>query len=250
MIDPAVNGTVAGGLTFEHSATMADSPQPGALFSASLQASPGLAVWFTGLSGAGKTTLCNAVSTELLAQGFKVEVLDGDTVRKSLNSDLGFSREDRDENIRRIGFVAELLSRYGVIVLVAAISPYRAVREELRNKIPNFIEVYVNAPLAVCEQRDPKGLYHRARTKEITGFTGIDDPYEPPLTPDVECTTDRETVKASTSKVVSAVLDFFATRSGRQRPEKAAFGAAAPGFTAGRPKNNSADCGGSFSDGD
>src|SRR6185369_14909445 len=119
----------------------------------------GLTVWFTGLSGAGKTTLCNAVSAELLELGFKVQVLDGDIIRTKLNSDLGFSREDRDKNIRRLGFIADLLSQHGIIVLVAAISPYRAAREELRRNSPNFIEVYVNAPLAVCEQRDPKQLY-------------------------------------------------------------------------------------------
>jgi adenylylsulfate kinase len=174
----------------------------------------GLTVWFTGLSGAGKTTLCNAVATELLAHGFKVEVLDGDIVRRQLNNDLGFSRADRDENIRRIGYVALLLSRNGVVVLVAAISPYREIREEVRKDIPNFIEVYVNAPLATCEQRDPKGLYKRARAKAITGFTGIDDPYQPPLDPEVECKTDHETITASTNKVVSAVLRFYGSIGG------------------------------------
>jgi adenylylsulfate kinase len=217
MTDSTNNETLAADLTSEHSAAMMEGPQAEAILSSSVQDSAGLTVWFTGLSGAGKTTLCNTVFKELLALGFKVEVLDGDTIRKSLNRDLGFSREDRDENIRRIGFVAELLARHGVIVLVAAISPYRHVREELRNSLPNFIEVYVNAPLAVCEQRDPKGLYRRARNREITNFTGIDDPYEPPLAPDVECATDRETVEASTNKVVSTVLGFSAVRNGKQR---------------------------------
>jgi len=176
----------------------------------------GLVVWCTGLSGAGKTTICNAVSKELLAHGFKVETLDGDIVRQQLNSDLGFSRKDRNENVRRIGVVAQRLARHGVIVLVAVISPYRAARQKLRDTIPDFMEVYVNAPLAVCEQRDPKGLYRRARQKQLDRFTGIDDPYQPPLAPDVECATDQETIKASKNKVVAAVLAFVAARSGQQ----------------------------------
>jgi adenylylsulfate kinase len=173
----------------------------------------GLTVWFTGLSGSGKTTICESVQTELLARGFRVEMLDGDLLRKHLNSDLGFTKRDRDENIRRIGFVAELLARHGVVVLVAAISPYRAVREEVRQKIGCFLEVYVNAPLTVCEERDQKGLYRKARAGEIQSFTGIDDPYEPPMAPDVRCDTNLETVKASTDKVIAAVLDFYKDKS-------------------------------------
>jgi adenylylsulfate kinase len=142
----------------------------------------GITVWFTGLSGAGKSTIATELAKILRRQGYKVEVLDGDIVRKSLTRDLGYSRADRDENIRRIGFVADLLTRNGVIVLVSVISPYRDVREEVRQEIGNFIEVYVKAPLEVCEQRDVKGLYKRARAGEIRGFTGIDDPYEPPCT--------------------------------------------------------------------
>jgi bifunctional enzyme CysN/CysC len=166
----------------------------------------GLAVWFTGLSGAGKTTICGAVYTELLALGFRVETLDGDLIRRHMNSDLGFSRKDRDENVRRLGFLAELLVRNGVIVLVSAISPYRDVRDEVRSIIGwGFVEVYVNAPLEVCEQRDPKGLYKQAREKKLTGFTGVDDPYEPPMNPQVECKTDHESLKESTSKVVSTI---------------------------------------------
>ncbi len=175
--------------------------------------SSGLVVWFTGLSGPGKSTICAAVCTELLVRGFRVEVLDGDILRKQLNSDLGFSQKDRNENIHRIGFVAQLLARNGVIVLVAAISPYRTMRAELCQTISNFMEVYVNAPLEVCEERDPKGLYRRARKRQISGFTGIDDPYEPPLAPQVECKTDSETVKGSSSKVVPAILAFFSSRS-------------------------------------
>jgi adenylylsulfate kinase len=130
-------------------------------------------------------------------------------VRKQLSKDLGFGKQDRDENIRRIGFVAELLSKNGVIAVVAAISPYRAIRDEVRRRIPNFIEVYVNAPLEVCEMRDSKGLYRRARAGELKEFTGIDDPYEPPLAPEVECRTDLETVEECTRRIV----EFLRTRS-------------------------------------
>lgn len=171
----------------------------------------GVTVWFTGLSGAGKSTIANELAKILRRQGHKVEVLDGDIVRKSLTRDLGFSRADRDENIRRIGFVADLLTRNGVIVLVSVISPYRDVREEVRHQIGNFIEVYVKAPLEVCEQRDVKGLYRRARAGEIRGFTGIDDPYEPPLDPPVECLTDRETVGESVGKVMDKLEIFWAS---------------------------------------
>jgi adenylylsulfate kinase len=131
-----------------------------------------------------------------------VELLDGDIVRKNLCKDLGFSKQDRDENIRRIGFVADLLTRNGVIVLVSVISPYRRVREEVRRMIGDFVEVYVNAPLGVCEQRDVKGLYARARAGQLPGFTGIDDPYEEPENPEVECRTDLETPDQSVDKIL------------------------------------------------
>ena len=165
----------------------------------------GLTVWFTGLSASGKTTLCCAVYERLAVLGYRLEVLDGDAVRRHLCKGLGFSREDRDENIRRIGFVAGMLTRHGVIALVAAISPYRGTRGEVRASIGSFVEVYVNAPLEVCEQRDPKGLYRKARAGELRGFTGIDDPYEPPLHPDVECRTDREGLEESVNKVLAAI---------------------------------------------
>jgi adenylylsulfate kinase len=139
-------------------------------------------------------------------RGHKVEVLDGDVVRQNLTKDLGFSQADRDENIRRIGFVAHLLSRNGVVVLVAAISPYRASRDQVREQIQDFLEVYVNAPLEVCEKRDVKGLYASVRGGTITGFTGIDDPYEAPLRPEVECCTDVESVDQSVRKVVNALV--------------------------------------------
>ena len=126
-----------------------------------------------------------------------MEWLDGDVIRQRLSTGLGFSQEDRDENIRRIGFVAELVTRHGVIVLVSAVSPYREVRDEMRHRIGNFLEVYVQATLEVCEQRDLKGIYRRARTGELDHVTGINDPYEPPLTPEVVCCTDRETLAES-----------------------------------------------------
>jgi bifunctional enzyme CysN/CysC len=216
LVDPTTNDTVAAGIISERAAAAQGLNGYAPLVRSSPGQAAGLAVWFTGLSGAGKTTICNVVSTELMAQGFRVEVLDGDVVRNRLNSDLGFSQKDRDENVRRLGFLAELLVRHGVIVLIAAISPYRATREELRKNIPNFLEVYVNAPLAVCEQRDPKGLYRRARNGEISGFTGIDHPYEPPATPDVECRTQEETTTRSANKVIEAIQEHF--RSLRSTP--------------------------------
>lgn len=169
----------------------------------------GVTLWFTGLSGAGKTTISQAVEKELRLLDYKVESLDGDVVRQNLTKGLGFSREDRDENIRRIGFVANLLTRNQVIVLVSAISPYREIRTKVRDRIGNFIEVYVNAPLEVCEARDVKGLYKKARSGIIKNFTGIDDPYEPPINPKVECKTDSETLEQSVAKVLAqlAVLE-------------------------------------------
>jgi adenylyl-sulfate kinase len=147
-----------------------------------------------------------------------VELLDGDIVRQHLSKDLGFSKHDRDENIRRIGFVAELLTRNGVIVLVSAISPYRSVREEVRARIGNFLEVYVNAPLETCEHRDVKGLYRRARAGELHHFTGLDDPYEPPVAPEIECHTDRETLAESTAKVLDTVDRWIALRENGWTP--------------------------------
>jgi adenylylsulfate kinase len=175
---------------------------------------PGLTVWFTGLSSAGKTTLSKAVCERLSGMGCKVEMLDGDAMRLRLCKGLGFSKEDRDENIRRIAFVAHLLTRNGVIALVSAISPYRAVREEARAEIGRFVEVFVNAPLDVCEQRDVKGLYRKARAGQLRGFTGIDDPYEPPLAPELECRTDKESLAESVEKVLRCVERHLETGVG------------------------------------
>jgi adenylylsulfate kinase len=168
----------------------------------------GVTLWFTGLSGAGKTTITQALEKKLRESNYGIEVLDGDVVRTNLTKGLGFSKADRDENIRRIGFVSHLLTRHGVIVLVSAISPYRDIREEVRQKIGDFVEIFVNAPLAVCEGRDVKGLYQKARQGEIKGFTGIDDPYEEPLNPEVECRTDLESLEESVAKVWAKLIEL------------------------------------------
>jgi adenylyl-sulfate kinase len=161
----------------------------------------GFTLWFTGMSGAGKSTISHLLEEQLRALGAKVEVLDGDVVRTHLSKGLGFSKEDRDENIRRIGFVCELLSRNGVIAIAAAISPYRAVREEVRARISNFVEVYVECPVAVLAERDVKGLYKKALAGEIPQFTGISDPYEPPAEPEVTVNSSQETPGESVEKI-------------------------------------------------
>ncbi|ACL71010.1 adenylyl-sulfate kinase [Halothermothrix orenii] len=162
----------------------------------------GVTVWFTGLSGAGKTTVAREVERQLKEKGYYVQRLDGDIVRQHLTRDLGFTKEDRDENIRRNSFVAKLLTQNDIITLCSFISPYRKARQTAREIIGEFIEVYVNAPLEVCEDRDVKGLYAKARAGEIDNFTGISDPYEPPQNPDLELRTDKETVEESASKVI------------------------------------------------
>lgn len=162
----------------------------------------GFTLWFTGLSGAGKTTVAHLVERRLKDRGLKVEVLDGDVVRTHLSKGLGFSREDRDENIKRIGFVCKLLSRNGVVAIAAAISPYRETRDFVRRDIGRFVEVYVRCPLEVCIARDTKGLYQRALRGEIANFTGVSDPYEEPQTPEIVLCTDRETPEESAGKVV------------------------------------------------
>ena len=147
-------------------------------------------VWLTGLSGAGKSTIAAELQQRLRTLGYRVEVLDGDEVRAHLSRDLGFSKEDRDANVRRLGWLCELLNRNGVVAIVAAISPYRAAREDVRSRIPHFLEVYVDCSLETLIARDPKGLYRRAISGGIDHFTGVSDPYEPPLTPEVVCRTD------------------------------------------------------------
>lgn len=162
----------------------------------------GFTLWLTGLSGAGKTTIGIGVEQALRAQGLRVERLDGDVVRQSLTRDLGFSREDRDRNIERVAFVAHLLSRNEVAVICCFISPYRAARDRTRADIPNFIEVYVDAPVAVCAARDTKGLYAQALRGELDGFTGVTDPYEAPLHPELILSTASETPAESIARVL------------------------------------------------
>jgi adenylyl-sulfate kinase len=167
----------------------------------------GCVVWLTGPPSAGKSTLSRVLGAEVAAQGRRVEVLDGDELRARLCKDLGFSREDRDENVRRTAYLAGLLERHGVIVLVALISPYRAARDEARAAIPNFLEVYVRCSTEECIRRDVKGLYAKALAGKITSFTGVSDPYEPPLHPDVVVETDRETIEASAAKILDALSE-------------------------------------------
>ena len=164
--------------------------------------SHGLVVWFTGLSGAGKSTIANALRSELTSRGRHSELLDGDEVRTHLSKGLGFSKEDRDTNIRRIGYVARLVARSGGVAITAAISPYREVRDEVRSQTPGFVEVFVRAPLDTLVERDTKGLYRKAIAGEIANFTGVSDPYEEPLHPEVVCDTSKESVAESVAKVV------------------------------------------------
>jgi len=176
-------------------------------FSSLLNGSRGTIVLLTGLSGAGKSTIAQAVNAGLLVRGLRVQVLDGDEVRRNLSRDLGYSREDRNENVRRLGFIASLMAAHGVVVLVAVIAPYREARDMIRAAAGcRFIEVFVAAPLEICERRDPKGLYKKARRGELKGFTGIDDPYEEPSAPDVRCNTHLETLEESAGKVIAALL--------------------------------------------
>ena len=166
----------------------------------------GCVIWLTGLPSAGKSTIAEALAPAPLARGERVELLDGDVVRENLSKGLGFSKEDRDINIRRIGFVAHLLARNGVKVITAAISPYRSVRDEVRENVgEDFLEVYVSTPLEVCESRDVKGLYARARSGALKGFTGIDDPYEPPLAPEIEIATHGESPEESAARVIDVL---------------------------------------------
>ncbi len=177
----------------------------------------GVTIWLTGLSGAGKSTIANALVEELQERGRKVELLDGDVVRTNLSKGLGFSKEDRDTNIRRIGFVSNLLTRNGVASIVAAISPYREVREEVRANIGSFVEVYVQCPLDELVRRDVKGLYEKALRGEIENFTGVSDPYEEPENAEVVVDTERESVEESVEKVLSALERLGYLDSAKER---------------------------------
>jgi adenylyl-sulfate kinase len=168
----------------------------------------GYTLWMTGFSGAGKTTIALELERRLKEMGVRFERLDGDTVREGLTRDLGFSKEDRDKNIERVTFVAKLLSRNGVGVIASFISPYREAREKVRGETTNFIEVFVNAPINVCIERDVKGLYKKALAGELPNFTGIDDPYEEPINPEITVNTATETVDDS----VNAILAYLESR--------------------------------------
>ena len=171
----------------------------------------GLCVWLTGLSGSGKSTIGRLAAGQLRDLGHRVEVLDGDDVRQNLCSDLGFSREDRDENVHRLAWVSDLLSRNGVITFVAAVSPFREPRDAARARMgKRFLEVYVRASVEECERRDVKGLYQRARSGEIESFTGVSDPYEEPLSPELLIDTEQETAEQSAAKLVALVEERLA----------------------------------------
>ena len=163
----------------------------------------GFVLWFTGLSGSGKTTIADSLYEKLIKKKHYIELLDGDEIRENLTKDLGFSKEDRDENIRRISYICKLLSRNGIGVITAFISPYKKMRDYARESSKNFIEIYVATPLHICEKRDVKGLYKKARSGEIKMFTGISDPYEEPENPEITINTQNETVEESTGKIIS-----------------------------------------------
>jgi adenylylsulfate kinase len=160
-------------------------------------------LWFTGISASGKTTLSRRVYFELKSRGLKAELLDGDLVRSTLNQDLGFSRRDRDMQVRRLGFISHLLNKNEVIAIVGAISPYTATRARNRQLIEHYLEVFCSCPLEVAESRDPKGLYAKARRGEISNFTGISDPYEAPETPEITACTDKEDIEESYAKIIN-----------------------------------------------
>ena len=181
----------------------------------------GFTIWFTGLYGAGKSTLSEGIEERLKARGRNVEILDGDIVRTHLSKGLGFSREDRDTNIKRIAFVCSLLTRNGVICISAAIAPYREARQWARQEIGNFVEVYVKCPLEVCRQRDVKGLYKLVDEGKLTGFTGVDDPYEEPEHPELVVETNKETIEESVGRIF-AKLEELGYLEPEEMPEEEA----------------------------
>jgi len=185
----------------------------------------GFTIWFTGLSGAGKTTVSKIVADELKKRGRKIELLDGDVIRQNLSKGLGFSKEDRDTNIRRIGFVCHLLSRNGVVAIAAAIAPYEEVRKENRDLIKDYVEVFAECPLETLIERDVKGLYKKALAGEIKNFTGVNDPYEPPTNAEITFHSNNETPEVSAKRVISKLeemgyLELEKTASGYTKEEE------------------------------
>ena len=178
--------------------------------------STGFTIWLTGLSGSGKSTVAALLETELRARGRRAEVLDGDVVRTHLTSELGFSKEDRDRNIRRVGWVCELLSRNDVIAIASVISPYRAIRDEIRERIPRFVEVYMEAPIEALAARDVKGLYRKAMAGELPGFTGVSDVYEAPVNPEVVCRSDGTETPAESAAKIMRRAEALGYLSGRE----------------------------------
>ena len=176
--------------------------------SQSTELTKGVTVWLTGLPSSGKSTVGRLLERQLRKANLKVELLDGDVIRTNLSKGLSFSREDRDINIKRVGFVCQLLTRNGVIAIATVISPYREIRDYVRRLVGNFVEVYVKTSVQECEKRDVKGLYKQARAGQITGFTGIDDPYEEPLSPEVICETEKETPEQSAQKVINRLQEL------------------------------------------
>ena len=201
LIDEMTNQTVAAGMIMDKGQT---SDYVGGR---NLVAKKGAALWFTGLSGSGKSTISDKLAEYMSARGLPFERIDGDAMREVLSSDLGFSKEDRDRNIDRAGYVAGLLSKHGVFALCSFISPFAEKREELRSKVPNFVEIFVNTSLEVCEKRDVKGLYRKARAGEIKNFTGVSDPYEVPESPDLEISTEEYDVEQAVEMVVKYLID-------------------------------------------
>jgi adenylylsulfate kinase len=173
----------------------------------------GVTVWLTGLPSSGKSTVGRILERQLRKANLRVELLDGDVIRTNLSKGLGFTREDRDINIKRVGFVCQLLTRNGVMAIATVISPYREIRDYVRRMVGNFVEVYVKTSVEECEKRDVKGLYKQARAGQISGFTGIDDPYEEPLNPEVICETENETPEQSAEKVIGRLQELGYLRS-------------------------------------
>lgn len=173
----------------------------------------GVTVWLTGLPSSGKSTVGRILERQLRKANLKVELLDGDVIRTNLSKGLGFTREDRDINIKRVGFVCQLLTRNGVMAIATVISPYREIRDYVRRMVGNFVEVYVKTSVEECEKRDVKGLYKQVRAGQISGFTGIDDPYEEPLNPEVVCETEKETPEQSAEKVIGRLQELGYLRS-------------------------------------